>query len=240
MAWSFLRFFLQYRNVFWSKPFFPVASTWLKKLFNQDDFIFSFVIREICLFSHDFFVFCRHAESYRFAASIFNPDRISGITTNLQSRMIDQSKCLWKAILNSIIVSKIFLFSSSTVSVIRRASVSHSFTWEYSDGSQRVFGCISTDLCSARPIGLLPIVDNATQHGFSDSKEFISISPHSGWFSRYIVKLWPSFSTIPFSDQRKSYVSTGLESFAIATCQRNSKNRRKIESHSGPHNVCLS
>ena len=215
MAWPFLRFFLQYRNIFWSKPFFPVASTWLKKLFNQEDFIFSFVIREICLFSHDFFVFCRHAEGYRFAASIFNPDRISGITTNLQSRMIDQSKYLWKAILNSIIVSKIFLFSSSTVSVIRRAGVSHSFTWEYSDGSQRVFGCFRADLCRARPNELLSIADSATQHGSSDSKEFISISPHPGWSSRQFVKLRPSLSTIPFSDQRNSYVTIGSESFAI-------------------------
>jgi hypothetical protein len=32
----------------------------------------------------------------------------------------------------------------------------------------------------ARPNELLSIADSATQHGFSDSKEFISISPHPG------------------------------------------------------------
>ena len=37
-----------------------------------------------------------------------------------------------------------------------------------------------------------------------------------------------SLSTISFSDQQQTYVTTGSESFAIAICQRTSKKHREI------------
>ena len=165
----------------------------------------------------DFFVFYRHTESCRFAASIFNPDRISGITTNLQSRMIDQSKYLWKAILNSIIVSKIFLFSSSTVSVIRRASVSHSFTWEYSDGSQRVFGCIRAMNCCRLPT-VPPNMASLTAKSLFQFHHIL-VDPHAN-SSNCDLLYRPS----PSATNETAMLQLVRSHLQSATCQRTSKN----------------
>jgi len=128
-------------------------------------------------------------------------------------------------ILNIIIVLKIFPFSLLVPEEFQFHSQGHLMGECFSLFHSGIFRIESTldplDYCR------LPTIPPNMASPTAKSC-FISITAHPGWSSRQFVKLRPSLSTISFSDQQKTYVTTGSKSFAIAICQRTSKKHREI------------
>ena len=179
-------------NYFLVKVFVPMANSF--QMIKHDSKTIQlkrilFLVLSIARYVHWFIfysvVFYRHADCCQFGTFICNPETLSGMATTLQSSIMVQSSYVLKKVLNCTIASENAIFSHLSLLAFETnpqghfmgifSSRFHSFgqLWKFNSG-QWALEYTRAVLFGARLIWLLPVANNATQHGLSDnSNEYL-------------------------------------------------------------------